>query len=164
MQSMKSQRGQALIETALTIPIVMLMTLFVLDFGRGIYIPSSLNHISKNGADWAATDPRLNSLNGVTASDQSAAIADLTTKIENELSVYPGVGTGVTITICAPGINCAGAAFVDPIKVTLNRAMELYSSILIAPIFGLTSITFNITASSFAEKPNFAMRNIDAGG
>lgn len=51
-------RGQALVEFALVIPIILLLMVGLFDLGRVVFINNSLSDGARHGARHAATDPR----------------------------------------------------------------------------------------------------------
>ena len=52
------ERGQSLVEFALTIPLVLLLMVGLFDLGRVVFINNSLSDGAKHGARHAVTDPR----------------------------------------------------------------------------------------------------------
>jgi len=52
------ERGQSLVEFALTIPIVMLLMVGLFDLGRVVFINNGLSDGARHGARHATTDPR----------------------------------------------------------------------------------------------------------
>ena len=58
MPRCSESRGQALVEFALVIPIVMLVMVGLFDLGRVVFVNNSLSDGARNGARHAATDPR----------------------------------------------------------------------------------------------------------
>lgn len=53
----KKEKGQSLIEIALLLPLLMMMLLGLLDFGRVYYVMVSLNDAAQEGAAYAASNP-----------------------------------------------------------------------------------------------------------
>jgi len=51
------QRGQSLVELALVLPVILLVLLFAIDFGRGFYSWVILQNASRIGANYAALNP-----------------------------------------------------------------------------------------------------------
>src|SRR5918996_4598444 len=52
-----SRRGQALVEFALVLPILMLLVVLAIDFGRVFFTSVSLNNASRVAANYAAANP-----------------------------------------------------------------------------------------------------------
>lgn len=67
---MKSQKGQAMVETALTIPLVLMILFGIADFGRIFHAYLTLDHAGREGA-------RLASLRN----EESAIISKITNSI-----------------------------------------------------------------------------------
>ena len=55
---MKNQKGQALIETALIIPLLLLLVMGIFEFGRMMYMKNTLNNAARAGARAAAVTPK----------------------------------------------------------------------------------------------------------
>ena len=53
-----SERGQAVVELALTLPIFMLIVFGMLDLGRAVYMSNNLAAIARDGARIATTRPQ----------------------------------------------------------------------------------------------------------
>lgn len=49
--------GQSLVETALILPLMLLIAVFVIDFGRGIYYFSAVYNASREGARYGIINP-----------------------------------------------------------------------------------------------------------
>lgn len=64
-------RGQALLEFALVIPLIMLLLMGLFDFGRGIYAYNTLSNAARDGARKAIVDQRV--VAGVSVAAQEAA-------------------------------------------------------------------------------------------
>ncbi|MBI5955396.1 MAG: pilus assembly protein [Chloroflexi bacterium] len=57
MRKQSLQRGQSLVELALALPILMLVLLIVVDFGRAFYAYVTVTNASREGARYAASPP-----------------------------------------------------------------------------------------------------------
>lgn len=58
--SERSQRGQALVELALSITLLMLLSLGIVEFGRILMITNVVTHAARDGARAAAVEPASN--------------------------------------------------------------------------------------------------------
>jgi Flp pilus assembly protein TadG len=63
----RSQRGQAIGEFAVIIPLLFLMVVALLDFGRMVYINNALAEGVREGARWGAVQGRAASTAGLTS-------------------------------------------------------------------------------------------------
>lgn len=54
----RQRRGQSLVEMALLLPLILMLMLGLVDFGRAYYILVSLNDAADEGATYAAINPR----------------------------------------------------------------------------------------------------------
>jgi len=57
---MKNQKGQALVETALVLPLLLLLVMGLFEFGRAMYIKNTLNNAARAGARAAVVTPIYN--------------------------------------------------------------------------------------------------------
>ncbi len=91
-------RGQSLVEVALTFPILVMLLLGVLDFGRAYYALVIFNDAAAEGAAYAAT---RQDGGDIVLRVQGAEAASLVPMDTVEVDVSPGpysVGSGVTVT------------------------------------------------------------------
>ncbi len=51
---MGETRGSAAIEFALTLPILVIITLLIFDIGRGLFVLTTINHLASEGARYAS--------------------------------------------------------------------------------------------------------------
>jgi Flp pilus assembly protein TadG len=92
-------RGQALVETAIALPIILVLSLAAFDLGRGIVAHIALTEATQDGAFWAAYEygdlPAGTAVNTVEGRVTSTSNADVVT------------GADVTVPLCttspAPG-------------------------------------------------------------
>ena len=52
----RSERGQATIEFAIVLPLVLLLVAGIIEFGKGFNYWLNLNHLANEGARWVAVD------------------------------------------------------------------------------------------------------------
>jgi len=70
---MRNQKGQVLVETAIILPLLLLLIFGLIDFARAMYTKNSLNNAARSGARTAAvTKPLNNDESGVLNSGTSA--------------------------------------------------------------------------------------------
>lgn len=96
----RSNKGSVLAEAALTLPVLVGITLFIIEFGNAIYISNSLNQIARTAARYAAVTPSYTSSQVVDASGASSLLKD-PSKLTLTITPAPGsartVGTVITI-------------------------------------------------------------------
>ncbi|MBS4196146.1 TadE/TadG family type IV pilus assembly protein [Lederbergia citri] len=109
---MKSQKGQSLVETALILPILIMLLFGIVDFGRIFHAYLTLDHAGREAA-------------------RSAAIGKEDGEIENKIaSSTTSLGSGVNSNIFpSKAIRKSG----DDVTITLT-----YTVNLITPILGQT--------------------------
>ena len=56
---MRNQKGQALVETALIIPLLLLLVMGLFEFGRVMYIKNTLNNAARAGVRVAVVTPKF---------------------------------------------------------------------------------------------------------
>lgn len=100
----KNQKGQALIETALILPLLLILILGIMEFGRGFYLKNTLENAARAGARFAVVQSPWG-----TSSPQ--AVIDYTTAniysgIKND---FPPAGSkgNVTVTVTPQGTTTA---------------------------------------------------------
>jgi len=110
---MKSQKGQSLVETALVLPILIMLLFGIVDFGRVFHAYLTLDHAGREAARDAAI--------GKEDSEIESKITSSTTSL--------GSGVGVTITPAGKANRTSG----NDVTITLNYTIDL-----ITPILGQT--------------------------
>jgi len=113
---MKNNRGQVLIETALILPLLLLLIFGMVDFGRAMYTKNTLTNAARSGARAAAvtsplypTSPAspLSPATGEPATSEPATSIQRTLSSEfpqdaeilYEVNIYDGAGSPVTGTV-----------------------------------------------------------------
>lgn len=115
----KEQKGHALVELALTLPLLLLVVFGIFEFGRAIYIKNTLNNAAREGARWASvSDP----LNIATVQDH--------VRICIPLSLQPGLVIGITPATPKRGI--------DPVTVTVTLPFHTTVPSLLTQLNGIT--------------------------
>jgi Tfp pilus assembly protein PilV len=115
MQNQKSsekrqqhQRGQSLVEAALTLPVVLMLMLGLLDFGRAYYAIVALRDAADEGASYASIAPKDIAGIRVRASEASQELVPVEPN-DVRVTYPPALSTG------------------EPITVTIVIEMELYT-------------------------------------
>jgi Flp pilus assembly protein TadG len=156
----RRDRGQALMEFAVAIPVFLVMTLGVVDFGRVIWATTSLNEAARVGARFAVVH------GGTTTDSCPVGPAGINSNKTPDVScVYPSPskqyiydatkaaaiagGSNITVTACY-GTGCSGntdAAGADNSRGTLvTVAVSSQISLITPSLLGMTS--FTVSANS----------------
>lgn len=134
-----SQSGQSLVETALILPVLLLLLLGVWDFGRAIYGYITISNAARDGARVAIVDQRLG------ASGQPLA-AEAAANQATSLGLSPDSDVDVTYLEDPGGPACT------PVAVgCIARVDVRYSYRAITPI--ISSIVGSLNLSSRTELP-----------
>ncbi len=99
-KSNKSNRGQSLVEVALVLPIILMILLGLLDFGRAYFTLVALHDAADEGATYAAIRPR--DITGIQRRAAEASTRLVPIHQADVSVVYPptiGVGAPITVTI-----------------------------------------------------------------
>ncbi|MDF1515583.1 MAG: TadE/TadG family type IV pilus assembly protein [Anaerolineae bacterium] len=106
-QYKKGERGQSLVEVALTLPILLMLLLGLFDLGRAYFILVELNDAADEGATYAAI--RYTDVSGI----QNRAV-DAATMVK----LSPG-----DVVLTGPPANAIG----QPVTVTVSTDMRLFT-------------------------------------
>ena len=105
MRRIRNQRGAALLETAITIPLVLLVTVSIFEFGRAYQTWQVLTNAAREGARIAilaeTTDESVTAaVTGYMASGQlpEASIEGSTINVERTVAFGPNTASRVTVT------------------------------------------------------------------
>ena len=112
------ERGQALVEFALTIPLVLLLIFGLIDLGRAVYISNSLSEAARDGARYGSVQARSYNearLNGVEAWTQ------------DRLNAVPNPVVTATCTAANASFGCTVN---DIIVVTVEAEVEMITPII----------------------------------
>ncbi|HOU14182.1 MAG TPA: TadE/TadG family type IV pilus assembly protein [Anaerolineae bacterium] len=99
-RSNKSNRGQSLVEVALVLPIILMILLGLLDFGRAYFTLVALHDAADEGATYAAIRP--SDVAGIQRRAAEASTRLVPIQQANVSVVYPPiitVGAPITVTI-----------------------------------------------------------------
>jgi hypothetical protein len=95
----KGQRGQALVETAIAVPLLLLLVLGIVDFGKAYNYQNDITHLANEAARYATVNACID-----------AGCTPIETAVKNDADtgdLRSGGGSiespGVTIFICRPG-------------------------------------------------------------
>jgi len=107
-----NSKGQTLVETALILPILLILVLGIVEFGRAMYIKNTLNNAARAGARAAAVLPIYNAsnLNGLSPKSGQSLNAGCSFSAENK-SVYEIVCGSLTNGIPKDETTVSIAAF-----------------------------------------------------
>jgi Flp pilus assembly protein TadG len=93
-----SEDGQATVELALILPVVLLILLGILDFGRALNTENTTNHLANLGARFAAVGTVPSGKSLCEYINSSAAPSNLKEKLGVEIS-EPSVAAGAPVTV-----------------------------------------------------------------
>jgi Flp pilus assembly protein TadG len=82
---MEKYQGQALVETALLLPILLILIFGIVDFGRAMYTKNSLNNAARSGARTAVVTPSLSAESGTLESPTSATAHTIKSNLYNKI-------------------------------------------------------------------------------
>src|SRR5438552_2516503 len=100
-RDVRSERGQALVEAALLLPILCVLAMGAIDFGRAFYIQNALANAARDAARFASVDPSNTSCIR-TEAQRHSALANL--QSANVTITEPGtvdLGQPVTVAVQA---------------------------------------------------------------
>lgn len=118
------ERAQGLVEFALILPILLLITVVVLDLGRAFFVTIAIQNATREGARQAARDPGISD-------------ADIITLVQAE-ATGSGVDTGAGLNV---SINRYSAGSDTVIRVTASYNFPLILGILRSTPITLTRFT-----------------------
>ena len=155
MRRTDDRRGQALVEFALVIPIVLLLICGLFDLGRIVFVNNTLSDGARHGARHASVDPRADDYCQVI--DDAVRTAILGQPLATYDVVYQqidpaGDPVGMQYVLCRNGANGPGKASLpasakpgDRVTVILDAQVQLILG-FVAQAVGFT--TFDLHADS----------------
>lgn len=135
---MKDKKGQTLVETAIILPILLVLILGLIDFARAMYTKNTLNNAARCGARAAAVTPSLCAESGAL---QSPATPTAQTIRSN---LFEGVPSSVTYSV-----NVLNAAGTGPITGTASPGNLVQVTVtwtdfpMITPFYRLAGLITN---------------------
>jgi len=140
LNRLRAEPGQALVELALALPVLMFISFGAIELARGVNYWLDANHVANEGARWAVVN-RLPSYTTVVGNQNIAATtapqgSDLQRYLGNELDQvsFPASGRQVCVTLNPPTSPQIGDDV--SVKVTLSWPLPLITSI--AGLFGVS--------------------------
>jgi Flp pilus assembly protein TadG len=113
----KNNRGQTIVETALSIIILFLVVFGITEFGRAMYIKNCLNNAARAGVRQAVVTPTLTGLPKTITSSAADGVPDIQSKIFN--GIFYMNPANVTATVEDVNGNTTALSG-DTIKVTVT--------------------------------------------
>ncbi len=93
----KADRGQSLVEFALTAPIFIFLFLVVFDLGRGVFIHNTLGNAAREGARYGITHPADSAAIQSIAKSKAAGLSPTEVEVEVACSDPCTFGGDVTV-------------------------------------------------------------------
>lgn len=139
-----ARRGQSLTEFALVLPVLLVVVLFALDFGRAFFSWVTITNASRIGANYAAMYPRdTYSMTPAT----NPYVSQVTSDGANALSGVCPLRSGtdfLPVFIDGPDSNVTTRDLGDSARVTISCTFRPLTPI----VGGIVGTSFTITASS----------------
>lgn len=143
----RDDRGQSLVEVALSLPLLLVVVIGIIDIGRVYAFEASVTNAAREAAAYAARDPQ-------------APADDICQRARDELGIGSGacVGSDLSITCTRVGLVDCGNETADPIlyqtpgqagadvTVTVVYRVPLLTGYLVGRAFAVNPITISSTA------------------
>ena len=142
-RSWLSERGQALLETAVTLPLLLLVSVGIFEFGRAYQCWQILTNAAREGA-------RVAVLPTSTYADAQARV----TQYMQDGQI--GVPKGTLISIAPTTVQLSGTTTAPGSKVTIDYP---FSFIMLNPVAKLVAPNTKVGASAFTMSVSVTMRN-----
>lgn len=155
--STKKQKGQAVVETAILLPVLLGLSFMMVDAGRGFSIQNAMNAAVRDEARMAAVDPRFSpsykAPEGQTVdSMRTQAVREIHDRLFSKLNLPEKSPENMIVTVTIPGWNGApGNLQEDPIVVRVDRSLPLLSTAALPAVLGANQVTLHAVSSAFAE-------------
>ncbi|MBU5612503.1 TadE family protein [Geomonas azotofigens] len=131
---MKDQKGQALVEAAIILPLVLLLIMGLFEFGRAMFLKNTLNNAARAGARTAVVTPKYDATthpNGMSTTNSSKKLLCTDSEFTGQNgpvyrticnSIYNGIiKTDVTVDLTITELeNPSGLSTGDSIDVKLT--------------------------------------------
>ena len=153
---MKNQKGQALVETAIVLPVLILMIMGLFEFGRYMYLRNTINNAARSGVRTAVVTPKYDATlhpdgmaatgttHTLTCTDSEYAAADGAVYRSVCNSLFNGIPKNEVVVDIAYTELVAPAGLNTGDSVTVTLTWDKYEAVL--PL--LTPITNLITAQA----------------
>jgi Flp pilus assembly protein TadG len=133
----QQQRGQAIGEFALIIPLLFLMVVALLDFGRIVYVNNALAEGAREGARWGAVQGRAGTTAGlISVADETKARMtavpnpSVTVSCDRLITTTPNCSTGDIIEVTAASVVSPMTPiigqFIGPVTLTATAKMSIH--------------------------------------
>jgi Flp pilus assembly protein TadG len=142
LRRLAGERGQALMETALMLPLLLLVSVSIFEFGRAYQTWQVLTNAAREGA-------RVAVLPGMQLADVQARVQQYMT--DGQI----GIPTGTTVTLDPAAIQIGGTATASGSKVTITYPFQF---IVFQPVANLV-VSGSTVGSAFNMTVASVMRN-----
>jgi Flp pilus assembly protein TadG len=127
--------GQALVEMAILLPLLMLLVMGIFEFGRAMYIKNTLTNAARAGARTAVVTPTIINATGATCAS-TGNNAKIYQTVCNDL--YSGINpSDVTIDVTITDLDSSGtlnSGDMAEVKVNLNNYLTQYRKVPFIPL------------------------------
>ncbi|HYK98103.1 MAG TPA: TadE/TadG family type IV pilus assembly protein [Candidatus Acidoferrales bacterium] len=141
----RDQRGQSLIETALAIPILLLIVVGVVDVARVFVAKTETTNAAREAAALAARDPQ-------------ATIEQICQRARDELGAGSGgcVSASLEVTCTRGGATCGSEtdlSYSDPTPPLFTTAGEGGADVTVSVTYGIDLVSGQLLGRAFAVNP-----------
>jgi|GEM_PF-635541 FOG: PKD repeat len=133
--------GQALVELALILPVLLLLVLAALDLGRIFFAQITVANTAREGAYEAAYGGSY--VAGAACGSSNSVMCAILNEAQGSLTVAPAD----VVWMCTPVGGCATGAYGDVVSVKVTGHFDLLTPVL-AAFFGGTHVSFSSTATA----------------
>jgi len=147
----RRSRGQALVELALILPVLLLLVLAALDLGRIFFAQITIANTAREGAYEAAYGGSY--IAGAACGNTNTVMCAVLNEAQGSLTVAPAD----VVRTCTGARGCATGAYGDVVTIKVTGHFSLLTPIL-AAFFGGTNVTFSSSASAdVVNTPNIVV-------
>ncbi len=132
-------RGQALVELAIILPVLLVLVLAALDLGRLFFAQITVANAAREGAYEASYGGSYSA--GVACGASNSVMCAIVNESQGSMTIAP---TDVTKT-CSTSGGCAAGAYGDVVTIKVTGHFNLLTPVL-AVFFGGTNVSFTSTA------------------
>jgi Flp pilus assembly protein TadG len=123
MTRRKGSAGQALVEMALVLPVLILIVVAIFDFGRAVFAFNSISNAAREGARIGIVDQSTGSSGALVAAEEAA-------KQATGLGLDPTDAAQIAVTFPNPGGNCVNPGVGCTIRVEVNYEFEAITPLI----------------------------------